>query len=60
MRHPSKRSKQTLSVIEFDPRRARYREAGVSMWETQLQFTYSNYALDREESVVRASENVVQ
>ncbi|PFX15417.1 hypothetical protein AWC38_SpisGene20362 [Stylophora pistillata] len=67
--YPSKRSKQTLSVIEFDPRPARYREVneqhinkflrniqalsqaedtGVSMWETQLQFTYSDYVLDCE------------
>ena len=71
--YPSKRPKQTLSVIEFDPRPARYREVneqhinkflrniqalsqaedtGVSMWETQLQFTYSDYALDCERKEV--------
>ena len=71
--YPSKRSKQTLSVIEFDPRPARYREVneqhinkflrniqalsqaedrGVSMWETQLRFTYSDYALDCERKEV--------
>ena len=71
--YPSKRSKQTLSVFEFNLRPARYREVnelqvnkflsniqalspaedtGASMWETQLQFTYSDYALDCERKEV--------
>ena len=62
-----------MSVFEFDPRPARYREVnelhvnkflskiqalspakdtGVSMWETQLQFTNSDYALDCERKEV--------
>ena len=73
MTYPSKTSKETLSVIEFDRRTARYREVneqhinkflknnqalseaeytGVSMGETQLQYTYSDYALDCERKEV--------
>ena len=73
-KYPSKRAKQSsLSVIEFDPRPAKYREVKthhinnflsnirllsqaeggeISMWETQLNFTYSDYNLDCERSRV--------